>query len=159
VSRLVLHLERQVNAARRLLGVVLEQNTSIRRQDVAAVLGSLPEVQAELLERQQLELEREQLLAEAATTLGAAPDELDLDRLIALESGSVAPRARELSFELRGLMTELGRVHEQNRVLVRQELTFLDHLMRLLSGAPEGGYSPAGFAPVPAPANVVDARA
>ena len=41
-------------------------------------------------------------------------------------------RARELSAELRGLLAEIERVHDQNRILIRQELSFLDHLMRLM---------------------------
>ena len=35
-------------------------------------------------------------------------------------------------------------VDGQNRVLIRQELSFLDHLMRVLSGTPEGAYSAGG---------------
>ena len=48
-------------------------------------------------------------------------------------------RARALSAELRGTLSETARIHGQNRVLIRQELAFLDHLMRVLSGTPEGG--------------------
>ena len=50
-------------------------------------------------------------------------------------------RRATLSAELKGLVTETSRVHDQNRLLVRQELSFLDHLMRVLSGTPQSGYS------------------
>ena len=66
----------------------------------------------------------------------------------------------EKSAELRWLFSEIALVHAQNRVLIRQELSFLDHLIRVLSGTPQSGYSPFGDAP-PAPRvpTVVDARA
>ena len=70
-----------------------------------------------------------------------------------------AEQARSLSAELVGLLRETGRIHEQNRVLLRQELAFLDHLMRALSGTPQGGYSPTGWVRTNAPVTVVDARA
>jgi hypothetical protein len=63
-----------------------------------------------------------------------------------------------MSAELRGLLVEIGKVHSVNRVLIRQELSFLDHLMRLLSGAPQAGYSATGWTNAPQSANVVNAR-
>ena len=36
-------------------------------------------------------------------------------------------------------------------MLLRQELAFLDHLMRVLSGTPQGGYSPTGWLGTPHP--------
>lgn len=49
-------------------------------------------------------------------------------------------------------------MHTTNRVLIRQELSFLDHLMRVLSGAPEAGYSPNGWTRAPQSTSAVDAR-
>ena len=62
-------------------------------------------------------------------------------------------------FDLDGVLTETARVHDQNRLLVRQELSFLDHLMRLLSGTPQSGYSATGGTAVPQIANAVNAHA
>jgi hypothetical protein len=64
-----------------------------------------------------------------------------------------------MSAELRGLIVEVGRIHDQNRLLIRQELAFLDHLMRVLSGTPQGGYSSNGWLSLPQTATVVDAKA
>ena len=50
--------------------------------------------------------------------------------------------ARERSAELRGLLAEVGRQHGINRVLMRQELAFLEHLTRLLGGEEDAGYAP-----------------
>ena len=64
-----------------------------------------------------------------------------------------AEAARERSAELRGLLAEIAREHGINRALMRQELAFLSHLMRLVGGEPEAGL-PAGDAgrrPAPAP--------
>ena len=56
---------------------------------------------------------------------------------------SAARAARERSAELRGLLAEIAREHGINRALMRQELTFLSHLTRLVGGEPEPAYRPA----------------
>jgi hypothetical protein len=153
------HLHRQLESARRLLGIVLAQGDAIRRRDVESVLARLGDVQAELAERHRLELERDDLLERAAGSLGRDPGELDLEDVLLVAPTTETVPARAASAELRGLLLEIGRVHEQNRVLIRQELTFLDHLMRVLSGSPQAGYRPGGLATAPQSINVVDARA
>jgi hypothetical protein len=158
-AEVVAHLERQTASARRLLGIVLAQGESIRDQDVEGVLARLADMQTELVARHQLEAERDSILATAAARLGRNPDAIDLELLVIGAPAAEGERARELSAELRGLLVEVGRVHEANRVLLRQELVFLGHLMRVLSGAPQAGYSPTGFTTVSQPGRAVDARA
>lgn len=159
MSALVAHLEQQVQSSRRMLGVVLAQGQAIRKQDVETVLARLGDVQIEMANQQRLELQRETLLQEAALRLGSPASQLDLEQLLAGAPPEEAAAARALSAELQGLVIEIGSVHDQNRVLMRQELTFLTHLMRVLSGTPQGGYSPAGWRAAPQTMNVVDARA
>jgi hypothetical protein len=159
VSRLIDHLRRQLESSRRLLEIVLLQRESIRKQDVESVLASLTDVQAEMSYRARLEAERDAILRDAAGATGAAPDTLDLEAVLLGVPAHEASQARALSAELRGLISEVGRIHEQNRLLLRQELTFLDHLMRVMSGTPQAGYSPAGWTSARQTANVVDARA
>ena len=159
MSRVVSHLERQLASARRLLGVVLAQNEAIRAQDVEGVLARLADVQAELSVRGVLESERDAILHETGLRLGLDPREVDLDGVLAGSPPAESLRARELSAELRGVLGEVGRIHDQNRVLIRQELSFLGHLMRVLAGAPQAGYSPTGWDATPQPARTVDARA
>ena len=51
-------------------------------------------------------------------------------------------------------------MHDQNRMLVRQELSFLDHLMRVLSGTPQSGLLRGrARATTPQIANAVNAHA
>jgi hypothetical protein len=159
VSVVLPHLERQLESARRLLALVLAQREAIRDQDVEALLARLADVQAELGVRNGLELERDAILRETAGRLGADPQQVDLDAILAGLPADEQARARALSAELRGVLGEVGRLHDQNRVLIGQELSFLGHLMRLLSGSPQGGYSPDGWLPTPQPAATVDARA
>jgi flagellar biosynthesis/type III secretory pathway chaperone len=159
VSRLTDHLQRQLESSRRLLEIVLSQRESIRKQDVESVLASLTDVQAEMGYRARLEQERDAILREVGTASGAAPDTLDLEAVLVGLPEHEASHARALSAELRGLIAEVGRIHDQNRILLRQELTFLDHLMRVMSGTPQTGYSPAGWTTGRQTANVVDARA
>lgn len=160
MTGLLEHVERQLQSARRLLRIVLAQRDAIRRQDVETVLAQLGEVQSEMAVRAQLESERDALIEDAGRHLGVAPETIDLDALVRLVPPGEAEELREKSAELRGLFSEIALVHAQNRVLIRQELSFLDHLIRVLSGTPQSGYSP--FGPAQAPprvSTVVDARA
>jgi len=158
VTELLEHLERQVASARKLLGIVLAQTEAIKRQDVESLLARLADVQLEMRTRERLEHERDAIIRVAAAQLGVAPGEIDIESILALVAPPGADQARAMSAELRGLLTEIGQVHTCNRVLIRQELSFLDHLMRVLSGAPEAGYSQTGWTHAPQTTNVVDAR-
>lgn len=158
-ARLSAHLARQLDSARALLANVLGQNEAIRRQDVETLLVRLGDMQGEIANRRRLELERDLLLRDAAIELGMSEQEVDLDSILALVPGEESQRARLDSAELRGLLGEISRVHGQNRILIRQELSFVEHLMRVLGGVPQGPYSPLGFDHPHQPGNVVDARA
>ena len=159
MNEVVAHLQRQVESSRRLLGIVLAQTDAIKAQDVEGVLARLADVQAEMAVRQRLENERDSILFMAAERLGIDPGNVDLEGVLVDCPPAEAQRARMLSAELRGLLLETQRTHDQNRVLIRQELAFLSHLMSLLSGAPRAGYSPDGWMEAPQPARAVDARA
>jgi hypothetical protein len=159
VTGLIDHLERQLASAQRLLQTVIAQRDAIRAQDVEGVLARLAEVQQEMGRRMQLERERDVLLDQASTALRRPASDLTLEMILVLVPAGDAVRARTLSAELRGTLSETARVHGQNRVLIRQELAFLDHLMRVLSGTPEGAYSAGGVSPsTPQIANLIDTR-
>jgi flagellar FlgN protein len=157
-TRLLEHMRRQLESSRRLLEIVLLQSSAIRKQDVETVLASLADVQAELAYRAKIEIEREQILVAVAAAQGVAPDAIDLETILRGVPVDEAAQARALSAELAGLLQEIKRVHDQNRILIRQELTFLDHLMRVLSNTPQAGYSPNGWSSVPQAHNIVNAK-
>jgi hypothetical protein len=159
MTGLVDHLERQLASAQRLLQTVIAQRDAIRAQDVEGVLARLAEVQQEMGRRMQLERERDGLLERASTALRRPATDLTLEMLLVLVPADDAARARALSAELRGTLSETARIHGQNRVLIRQELAFLDHLMRVISGTPEGAYSAAGgTSPKVQVLNLIDTR-
>ena len=155
---LVEHLERQLESNRRLLQIVLAQGEAIKVQDVQTVLARLADVQHEMLKRAQIERERDGLLQTAAQVLRVPADQVSLDMLLTLTPEPTATRVRALSAELKGLLAEVARIHRQNRVLIRQELLFLDHLMRVMSGAPQAGYTAVGHTTPTQPGNLVDLR-
>jgi hypothetical protein len=159
VTGLVAHLEQQVASARRLLRIVLAQGDAIRAQDTEGVLALLADVQTELTTRDRLELERDAILRTAGARLGVPVDQVDLEAVLAVAPAHEATPARTLSAELRGLLQEVERTHDTNRVLIRQELSFLAHLTRVLSGTPSAGYSATGWTAAPQAARAVDARA
>ena len=159
MTALLEHLRTQVASAQRLLMVLLAQRDCIKRQDAEGVLARLGDVQAELAVRERIERERDELLRSTAARIGVAPEAVHLDDILTGLPERDAYEARTLSAELKGLLAEISLVHQQNRVLIRQELSFLDHLLRVLSGAPQGGYSSAGgFASAAQRYATVDAR-
>lgn len=132
------HLELQIDSAQRLLDLVLRQGAAIRERDVEAVLARLADVQVEMAAREGLERERGELIERAAARLELAPGEVTLAALGRLAAAAEEERLLARSAELRGLLAEVAREHGINRALMRQELTFLDHLIRLSGEAPEG---------------------
>ena len=136
------HLADQLGSARTLLDAVLRQGAATRRQDVDGVLGCLTEIQGEMERRGRLEGERAQLLIRAAALLARQPHEVTLDGLASLMEPADAALARERSAELRGLLDEVQREHLVNRALMRQELAFLDHLVRTFTADEQPAYRP-----------------
>ena len=145
-AELLVHLDTQINSARRLLGFVLDQGKAIRKRDVEAVLARLTDVQTEMGRRGMLEQDRAALLQRAGAALGVPAAQVTLERLCSLVTPGAAEAARQRSAELRGLLAEIAREHGINRALMRQELAFLSHLTRLIGNEAEGGYTPTGTA-------------
>lgn len=135
------HLDLQIASAQRLLDLVLRQGSSIRERDVEAVLARLADIQVEMAARESLERERTELIRRAAVRLGVEPIQVDLGKLAGLAAPTEQERLLSRSAELRGLLAEIAREHGINRALMRQELTFLDHLLRITGGEPEPGSS------------------
>ncbi|MGN6378753.1 MAG: flagellar protein FlgN [Gaiellales bacterium] len=159
MNPVTVHLERQLTSGRRLLQIVLAQHEAIRAQDVEAVMARLADVQQEMVKRIQLERERDQLLERAASSIGCSVEQVTLEDMLRFVPTGDAERAREMSAELRGVLDEVSRIHAQNRILIRQELSFLDHLLRVLSGTPEGGYAKGGtHSAGPQTNNLIDMR-
>jgi hypothetical protein len=146
------HLDAQIASARRLLGVVLRQGQSIRAREVEEVMARLADIQAEMGRRAALEGTRTAILTAAGTALGIPPHTVTIESLAELLPPAHAAAALARSAELRGLLAEVVREHAINRVLMRQELAFLDHLMRELGAEPDTGYGAlSGRSVAPAP--------
>jgi hypothetical protein len=145
----IAHLDAQIASARRLLDAVLRQGLAIRGREVENVLARLADIQAEMGRRAALEDSRTAILMAAGSALNLPPHTVTLDALAQLLAPAQEAVARERSAELRGLLSEIGKEHAINRALMRQELAFLDHLMRELGAEPDTGY---GAALVPAAA-------
>jgi hypothetical protein len=162
-AEVIEHLGEQIDSGRRLLGSILAQGKAIREQDVEGVVTRLTDIKAEMELRGHLESQRTELLTAAGQRLGVPPSAVTLEALTTLMSPIEAATARERSAELRGLLDEIAREHGINRALMRQELAFLDHLMRLVGGEPEAtGYGPTQggtSAPAPAKHRVLDLQA
>jgi hypothetical protein len=153
------HLDEQIESARRLLASILSQGSAIRERDVENVLARLGDIKLEMELRGRLEGERTDLLVRAGAQLGVPAAAVTLEAMTSLMSPIVAERARERSAELRGLLDEVAREHGINRALMRQELAFVDHLVRMLGQEPEAGYRPTGPAARPTSHHVLNLQA
>jgi len=136
------HLGTQLESARRMLAIVLEQATAIRQRDVPQVVRLASSLQTEMHRREVIEAERLQLLERAGTHLGVSPSDVSIAMLANLMDEESADVARNRTAELRGMLLEIQREHTTNRALMQQELAFLDHLLRLAGNA--GGYDSGG---------------
>jgi hypothetical protein len=143
-NEVIAHLEVQLVAARRLLGVVLEQGAAIRNRDVRSVVQLTGLLQAELERRRLLENERMLLLARAGVRLGANPASITVAMLETVMDPDAAQLAAARSAELRGLLEEVQREHYVNRALMSQELAFLDHLLKLAGLGGHESYNAGG---------------
>jgi hypothetical protein len=139
------HLSAQIDSARSLLEVVLEQGAAIRARDVHTVVRLAGILRGEMGRRQLLEEQRSRLLARCGERLGVAPETVTLGRLSTLMDRAGAELAKARSAELRGLLHELQREHTCNRALMQIELGFLDHLMGMLALDGVSGYDTHGF--------------
>jgi hypothetical protein len=164
-AALLSHLDDQLASTERLLEHVLRQTAAIRERDVDTVLQAITDISSEMERRGVLERTRGELLAYAAGRLGVAAHVVTLDAMCTLLSPPEAAGARERSAQLRGMLGEVGRQHQANRILMRQELAFLEHLTRMLGGEEHGGYAPGGAPAAPmhpaasAPHRVLDCKA
>ena len=163
-AELLVHLDQQIKSARQLLRLVLAQGAAIRERDTEAVLARLADIQSEMVRRGALEQERTSLLQRAGSALGTPATAVTLERLTSLITPAAATAAMERSAELRGLLSEIAREHGINRALMRQELTFLSHLTRLIGQEAEPGYSPpngarSGATPAPSAYRALDLQA
>jgi hypothetical protein len=134
------HLDAQIASARRLLSSVLGQGQAIRAREVEHVMARLADIQAEMGRRAALEGTRTAILTTAGAALGIPAHTVTIESLAQLLAPAHATTALQRSSELRGLLGEIAREHAINRVLMRQELAFLDHLMRELGAEPDTGY-------------------
>jgi hypothetical protein len=140
----IAHLDTQLTSARRLLQIVLDQGAAIRRRDVQAVVTLTGLLQVELQRRAMLERDRARLLERAGVRLGVPPGAISIGLLLTIMDPRQAEIAGSRSAELRGLLAEIQREHHVNRVLMNQELAFLDHLLRLVDGDRQLGYDSGG---------------
>jgi hypothetical protein len=143
-AELLVHLDTQINSARHLLKLVLAQGAAIRQRDTDAVLARLADIQSEMVRRGALEQERASLLQRAGAALGVPATQVTLERLCALVTPGAAAGGVQGSADLRGLRSEIAREAGIKRALMRQELTFLSHLTRLIGQEPQAGYGRPG---------------
>jgi hypothetical protein len=144
------HLDAQLQSTQRLLQAVLAQGIAIRAQDVDGVVRQVATFQAELERRARLEEDRVRLLGRAGALLNTTPQAVTLSQLTALMPPDDAAHATARSAELQGLLAQVTREHTCNQALMRQELSFLDHLLRLVDPASPvdaGAYTANGIRP------------
>lgn len=143
-TALLAHLDAQLRSADRMLELVLEQGRAIRSRDVQRVLEIVGMLQAETDARAALEHDRTALLTAAGNSLGVHGSAITLDAFCSLLDPATAAEAKERSTRLKGVLREVRDEHLVARAMMRQELAFVDHLVRILGAADDtatGAYS------------------
>jgi hypothetical protein len=142
VSHLVAHLDEQLRSVGRLRAAVDDLGGAIRARDVTAVLRHTGTLEAESTFRTTLEDRRSGLLRRGAIMLGVEPWEVTVAAVCSLVEPEDAAPALARSDELLVAMEDVAREHRTNRALMQQELSFLDHLLRLGGVPPVPTYEP-----------------
>lgn len=158
---LLAHLDDQLRSADRMLDLVLRQARAVRTREVETVLALVGQIQAEVEARSRLEADRTALLTAAGQQLGVHGSAITIDAFCSLLDPSIAFEAKERSERLRGVLREVRDEHLVVRALMRQELAFVDHLVRLMGAGDDsrnGTYAPPqgarnAAAPGPAPSH------
>ena len=157
-AALIAHLDDQLRSADRMLDLVLRQARAVRMREVDTVLSLVGQIQAESEARGRLESDRTALLTQAGQLLGVHGSAITIDAFCSLLDPGTAGAARERSDRLRGVLREVRDEHLIARALMRQELSFVDHLVRLMGAGDDsrnGTYAPPASArsnaPAPAP--------
>ena len=135
---LLAHLDEQLRSADRMLDLVLRQARAVRMRDVESVLALVGQIQAETDARGRLESSRTALLTQAGAALGVHGSAITIDAFCSLLDPAMAAEARERSDRLRGVLREVRDEHLVARALMRQELAFVDHLVRLMGAGDDG---------------------
>lgn len=138
------HLDEHLRSVGRLRDAVRALGVAVRARDVEAVVRRTGTVDAETTFRATLDERRTALLVRAGGLLGLPPHEVTVSALCVLVNPEEARLAQERSAQLVGLTEEVAREHACNRALMQQELSFLDHLLRLGGAPPEPTYQPPG---------------
>jgi hypothetical protein len=138
----LVHLSAQLDSARRMLAIVLEQATAIRQRAIPQIVRLASSLQTEMHRREVIEAERVKLLERAAAKLGIGAGDISITMLAEFMDEGSAEMTLSRTTELRGMLEEIQREHTTNRALMQQERAFLDHLLRLAGSA--GGYDSAG---------------
>jgi hypothetical protein len=142
----IAHLDAQIASAARLLEIVMRQHAAINERDIDAVVHEVSAFQAEFQRRARIEDERSRLLARAGAALNLSPAEVTVTRMTLLMDPQHAHIAQTRSAELQQLLSELTRQHGLNQSLMRQELSFLDHLLNVVEPGAALGYEAGGTA-------------
>lgn len=142
------HLREQQRSAERMWTVVQAQRHAILSRDAKNVVETACQLQVEITRREVLEMERRGLLDRAGELLGTAPDAVTLAQTMALMDSDRARVARAHQRALVKLLRKVQRRHHANQTLMRQNLSFLSHLLGH-TGTPvtygSEGRLPSGF--------------
>jgi hypothetical protein len=91
----------------------------------------LQEIELTMIERSQVDMQRTQLIANAAAEIGIAPDKVTARRLTRELGGEVGQALDEAADSLREVIAQLGPIAAANRSLMEQELEVIDGVVKL----------------------------
>jgi hypothetical protein len=129
-GELTMTLIDQTRVWARLTDLAEAQLEALQRQDVHSVHAILQEIEVTMLERSRSEVRRGVLVAQVASVLGIAVDEVTRDVICTHCSPEIAGALIAASDTLRGLVTTLDGAVARNTAMLEQELAIIEVLVR-----------------------------
>lgn len=129
-EELVLNVQEQARAWKRLLDLSQAQRAALEAQDAPTVHGILQEIEVAMLDRSRTEVRRGMLINQAAAHLGIEPGDVTRDLITACCDADLGGRLEQAADELKVLVVELDAVVARNAALLEQELSIIEVLVQ-----------------------------
>lgn len=158
IGTLVAHMKAQLASLESMDRILDSQEDAVRNSDTDAVIRSVSQLKGELVQRVQLEQQRDMLTRQWAGELGCSPEEITVSRISEMHAAA-KPQLEDLSDRLHRMALQVQTKQEFCKNLMRSELKFVSHLVdALYPGQNSGTYQPGENLPRPKAAMSLDVR-
>ncbi|MCX7667311.1 MAG: flagellar protein FlgN [Atribacterota bacterium] len=125
-------LEKEVQFQREILRCAREKRQCLLKNRMNE-LGDLLEQEGELVfQAKEIEVKIKRIWREIAPQMGLDPENLNISCLSALAGGEQGKRFLAVQQELREIVTELQRVNQENAMIIRDTLNYIEVMFSII---------------------------